>query len=522
MKSNSRWVWFVVLGLGWLLDFLFWKQQPGVNFAIYVFLCLTAGILLLHISGTSLSARAAWLIPLIAAFAITTFLRAEPLTVFLGVVFALFLMATLAVSYVSGRWLEFGLADYAVRFLLLGWGAISRPFGFRAPGADQPTGVRSSSRGLWPVLRGVLLALPILLIFGVLLGSADLVFQRELDALISLLRLERLPEFVFRLLYVLAAAWTLLGVFLHAASQNRSDSLLGDRVQAGTRFLGFTEASIVLAGVVLLFSAFVLVQFRYFFGGAQNIGLDGYTFAEYARRGYGELMAVAVLSLLLLLGLGTITRRASIRQQRIFSGLSIAVVVLVGVMLVSAYMRLGLYEMAYGYTRLRTYVHVSLIWLGVLLAAVVALEVVRRERWFASAALACSLGFGLTVAVLNVDAFIAAQNVSRAQRGQGLDVAHLGSLSTDAVPGLVELFRSDATMPDTREAVGAALACGWNSPRQQASTDWRSFSLSRWRSEQALARASDELLRYRVVTEDWVTTVRSPQGHYFECTTSWD
>ena len=55
----------------------------------------------------------------------------------------------------------------------------------------------------------------------------------------------------------------------------------------------------VLAGVALLFAAFVLVQFRYFFGGAQNIGIEGYTFAEYARRGYGELMAVAVLSLLL-------------------------------------------------------------------------------------------------------------------------------------------------------------------------------------------------------------------------------
>ena len=55
----------------------------------------------------------------------------------------------------------------------------------------------------------------------------------------------------------------------------------------------------MLTGVALLFAAFVLVQFRYFFGGAQNIGLQGFTFAEYARRGYGELMAVAFLSLLL-------------------------------------------------------------------------------------------------------------------------------------------------------------------------------------------------------------------------------
>jgi hypothetical protein len=228
------------------------------------------------------------------------------------------------------------------------------------------------------------------------------------------------------------------------------------------------------------------------------------------------------LSLLLLLGLGTTTRRESIRQQRLFSGLGIAVVALVAVMLVSAYMRLGLYEMAYGFTRLRAYVHVSLIWLGVLLAAVVVLEVVRRERWFASVALACALGFGLTVAVLNVDAFIVGQNVDRARRGQGLDVAHLASLSTDAVPPLAEIFAAGSTLPETREAVGAALACGRNAQWDGASTDWRSFSLSRLRAEQAILPIERELQRYSVVNEDWVTTVRSPQGHYFECTISWD
>ena len=522
MKSRSRWVLLSVLLLGWLLDFLFWKQAPGVNFAVYVFLCLITGIVLLHRTGTPMASRAVWLIPLIAVFAAATFVRAEPLTVFLGVVLALFLMAVLAVSYVGGRWLEFGAADYALRLLRLSWGAISRPFGFRGLAGDQPRDGRSAGPSAWPAIRGVLLAVPILLIFAVLLGSADLVFQKELDALVSLLRLERLPEYVFRLLYILTAAWTLLGVFLHAASQDRTESLLADRPVPGARFLGFTEASVVLAAVAILFAAFVLVQFRYFFGGAENIGLHAYTFAEYARRGYGELMAVAFLSLLMLLVLGAVTRRDAIRQQRLFSALSVMIVALVGVMLVSAYMRLGLYEMAYGFTRLRTYVHVSLVWLGVLLAAVVALELFRRERWFASAAVLCSLGFGLTVAVINVDAFVVRQNVDRARRGQGLDVAHLASLSTDAVPDLVRLFTSQTIPPQTREAVGAALACGWPPGQDRTPTDWRSFSVSRWQAARALESLRGQLQDYRLVTQDGVTSVQSPQGHSFDCMSSWD
>jgi hypothetical protein len=238
--------------------------------------------------------------------------------------------------------------------------------------------------------------------------------------------------------------------------------------------------------VAVLFAAFVLVQFRYFFGGAENIGLDGYTFAEYARRGYGELMTVAVLSLLLILVLGAITRRDSLGRQRLFSALSVLIVVLVGVMLVSAYQRLSLYEMAYGFTRLRTYVHVSLIWLGVLLAAVVVVEILRRERLVAPAALLAALGFALTITVLNVDGFIVRQNVGRALRGQGLDVPHLASLSTDSVPPLVAFFRADSTSAKTRDALGAALACRLETSPEPAPFDWRSFTVSRSQAELAM------------------------------------
>jgi hypothetical protein len=372
------------------------------------------------------------------------------------------------------------------------------------------------------VIRGLLLALPILILFAALLGSADLVFQRELDALLSLLNLERLPEYIFRLIYILAAAGALLGVFLHAGQESRDEHLLGAERAVVRRFLGFTEASIVLGGVAILFLAFVIVQFRYFFGGAENISLEGFTFSEYARRVYGELMAVAVFSLLLILALGAVTRRDSLLQQRLFSALCVLIVAMVGVMLVSAYMRLSLYEMAYGFTRLRTYVHVSLIWLALLLAAVVALELLRRDRLFAAAALFASIGFSLTLTALNVDAFIVRQNVYRAVRGQGLDVPYLASLSADSVPPLVSLYQSDSTPADTRDALGAALACRIGTQRSHSTLDWRSFSLSRSQAEQALVAAQTRLDAYTIVHEDWSTRVVTPQGISHDCNIVWD
>jgi hypothetical protein len=91
-------------------------------------------------------------------------------------------------------------------------------------------------------------------------------------------------------------------VYLHAATQSKDEKLVGEEKPVLPPFLGFTEAAIVLGSVAVLFAAFVYIQFQYFFGGQANIHIDGYTYSEYARRGFGELITVAVFSLLLILG----------------------------------------------------------------------------------------------------------------------------------------------------------------------------------------------------------------------------
>ena len=54
--------------------------------------------------------------------------------------------------------------------------------------------------------------------------------------------------------------------------------------------LGLIEVATLLISVDLLFLVFVWIQFAYLFGGQANITLEGYTYAEYARRGFFELL----------------------------------------------------------------------------------------------------------------------------------------------------------------------------------------------------------------------------------------
>lgn len=235
------------------------------------------------------------------------------------------------------------------------------------------------------------------------------------------------------------------------------------------------------------------------------------------RRGFGELVAVAFFSLMLFLGLSAAVKRQNASQRWIFSGMGLLLVVLVGVMLFSAFQRLVLYETAYGFTRLRAYTHVFMIWLGVLLAVVVVLDLLRKERVFALAMVLAVIGFSITLTSMNVDGFIARQNVARAVQGEELDVAYLASLSTDAVPRLVTGLQDDSLSEETRDKIGAALACRIHTTGTSGDDNWRAFTLSRLWADKALEKVAGILDNYSINAEDWPVQVETPAGNTFDC-----
>ncbi|HVN15743.1 MAG TPA: DUF4173 domain-containing protein [Anaerolineales bacterium] len=520
MKKNPNLLWITVLVLGWLFDFLFWKQSIGVNFAIFALLCLVGGFFILWMDKQRPARGTLWLVPFIVFFAAITFIRAEPMTAFLGFVFTLFLMGILAVTFLGGRWMQYGVVDYIYKFLQLGGSVIVRAGEFSAQVRNEriESGVPRPKVNLWPVARGILIALPIVLIFGGLLASADVIFSNQLNSILKLFSLERFPQYIFRLIYILVIAYLLASVFLHAATKSKDEKLIGEEKPLISQFLGFTESAIVLGSVIVLFAAFVFIQFKYFFGGHANIHIDGFTYSEYARRGFGELVAVAFFSLLLLLGLSTITRREDEVHRRVFSGLGIGLVALVLVMLVSAYQRLVLYETAYGFSRLRTYTHVFLIWIGLLLIVTVVLEIFRRERAFALSALLASLGFALSLSLLNVDGFIVRQNVNRAVQGAGLDVPYLVSLSTDSVPVLTDIYQSSSYPGLTRDAVGAVLFCRLQTKTNDSTDqDWRSFSFPSWKADMDLKTVKSRLNGYQVNDDSWPIRILTPGHVAYDC-----
>ncbi|MEX1071063.1 MAG: DUF4173 domain-containing protein [Anaerolineales bacterium] len=435
----------ISLTLAWTFDYLFWGKAIGISFPIFALLVIGVGLWFVYRSGQKPARNSMLLLIPIIFFVLVSVVRLEGFTLFLALVLTFLLMAVFALTLLGGRWPAYSFSDYFVKLLLL----FPRGLGLvRSTAPAEKKGERSGLRRLAPIARGLFLALPLLWFLGLLLSAADPVFARVLEDFFAFLNIDNFIEYVFRTFYILILAYLLAGAFLFARFKSKKEDVLGQNDSVMKPFLGFGEAATVLASVNMLFAAFVFVQLRYFFGGAANINNAGFTYAEYARRGFGEMVTVASVSLFLFLALSSVIKRAAPRQQRWFSWLGVTLMLLVSIILVSAYQRLLLYESAYGFTRLRTYSHIFMVWLGLLLLAVVIFELLNRRRAVVFATLMAALGFSASLALLNVDAFIVRANFERPGFGEetasaagsrseevAVDVGYLVWLSPDAMVG---------------------------------------------------------------------------------------
>lgn len=508
MPKNQRWFWLAALVAAWCFDFLFWNKSANLSYFIWVVVLLTAGYLLAWHEGKRPHWRSIVLTLLIVAFASVMVLRSEEMTRFVSVLLSFAGMILLTATFLDGFWPWFRLRDYVVGFVKVIGGGFS---GAAMLAAQKKTAaavdgapVKRSWSRLWPILRGILIALPIVAIFAVLLSAADQVFS---DWITNLFNLDKIPEYLFRLFYIFIIAGFLVGVYLMAIHPTKEAQKPSPNTPWMKTFLGWTESGIVLAAVNLLFIVFVIIQVRYLFGGTVNINETGYTYAEYARRGFSELVAVAVLSIGLYMLLATITRTTTRFAKIGLTVLSVLLMANVMVILASSMQRLMLYEQAYGFSRLRTYTHVFIYWMAALIVTVVILELLRRRGHTALVLVITAIGFGASLAILNVDGFIVDRNVQRAIDGEELDLAYLNTLSTDAVPGLLANYTDPELPPEARHKLGAALACREKTTDDPGTLPWQSFNLSQARAYRLLQENADQWSQfepYLMYNEWWI------------------
>ncbi len=251
--------------------------------------------------------------------------------------------------------------------------------------------------------------------------------------------------------------------------------------------LGAVEIGVILGLVNLLFLSFVIFQVPYLFGGFDLVqNTPDFKLAEYARRGFGELVAVAAIVLPMLLGSHWLLKKESAKAQMLFRVLAGIQIVLLFVIMASAVQRLLILTgpLGYGMTTVRFYPMVFMSWLATVFVLFAGTVLRNARQYFAWAALWSAFFVLVATHVLNPDDFIVRTNIALMQQGREFDAYYNSrDLSDDAIPALIESFEFYDS--DTAQAVLHTLQQRRCRPTGEG--DLRSFNFGR--------RSASEILR---------------------------
>jgi hypothetical protein len=572
MSSLVRRVLLLALAGGVLFDVLVPGNAAGINAAIVMAAFLAAALVVAGADGIRrMDPADAWLGPTALVLAGMATLRADDWLVTVDLLFAAALAAGTMGCLAGGR-ITRGLVPKVLELAVgavaaVGIGALNVLTAPRRTPAEtdvpsRATRLRGRLGRAAPVMRGLVIAVPVVAVFVALFAAADAVFARLASDLLAWQLDIDLEDVVSRTVVITIVAWGaagllglaggLLPAFVpavatpgdgaapEAPSAVREPAAADDDEEherpelpglpglppappapafggfaaggarsAGATWatapawtaapalaerpplrLGSTEAATVLVIVDLLFAVFVGLQLAYLFGGNDTRALAGMTYAEYARRGFFELVLVAILA-----GMLVVTLDLSVaKRSRVQLGGALVLLGLTAVVLVSALVRLRLYQSMYGWTELRFVVLVAIGWLAVALAAAAGLLLTRRTRWTLHA-----LGIGVLVALVGMNvvgpqAFVTERNLERAidptlvpEGGRtGLDTGYLVELGDEAVVPVMAAW--DRLRAADREALAPALE--WRAHELATNPTlqgWPAWNLTRERARTALA-----------------------------------
>ena len=325
------------------------------------------------------------------------------------------------------------------------------------------------------ILIGLAISVPLLFVIINLLISADQHFGQVISTFPMWLTGLRIEEEVIR---IAATFFFTLAIFGLLQILRKKRVISEPAAEKGKQVSWDSIVSMtVLILLNIVYLLFVIVQFKYFFSMTLQ---GGYTYAELARRGFFELLFVTMLNLLIIsstvsfVEMGTKAVKLSVR------GLLTLLVFFSGIMLYSAFIRLFMYEEAYGFTFARVLAHSFMIFLMVVLGYSLIriwLERLSLVRFY----IISSIIYYTMINTLQLDEFVVNQNLERYKETGKIDIYYLNSLSYDGVAGLVELYRLNPEIPRLK-----VLLQERKEEALLSDVPWNSLNLSRWNAERIL------------------------------------
>ncbi len=475
----------VLMGVVW--QYFFFDKALGISFPLFIILIVLGFYGVIVNKTEQKGALASWLIIPLLFFSWMVFVRDNTALTVFNVLISLYALSLLLYSMTSTRSLIKQIEKALSRALLVPFYSVMEFFRLfkKLPYSNLP--ISGNKKLLLAIGRGALITIPIFVIFTVLFVSADAGFGDFIKSIVTF-NISIDVKLMWRVMLSIIIAGLIGGAY--AYSFYHTDTVAEKKEVLSTGQNRWIEIAVLLISLNILFFAFIIVQSTYLFGGVEMVSKLGLTYAEYARRGFFELVVVSILTFIIVMACDYFQNKRRHVHGYTFKIASSLIIVQTLLIMTSAFYRLSLYESAFGFTLSRFFAHTIIIWLGVMLVFL-GYKILARlssTRFLQGSIISVLVVFGI-LNILNPERFIVGENIKRFNATGKIDEAYLTQLSDDSVPAVIVALKANPPVN-----LGSPLSFLDNhinnrkidGPTDERSNAWQSLRIAHINAQRAL------------------------------------
>ena len=301
-------------------------------------------------------------------------------------------------------------------------------------------------------IKSLIIVIPIVILVLALLSSADMIFGDIFNKLFDVIDDTSIYKLIGR-----AFRFILIFVYLGITLFYVKDMFPNEK--SNDRYIKAEEYTVKLLLTILnvIYVVFDIIQIHSLM--LHHVG-DKINYAEYARSGFFQLMFISVLNIAIIL----ISKQS--KKNKYNQAMSIVMVFLTFIIIVSSFLRMHLYEVAYGYTALRLGVYIILVTEAILLIPTI-IYILKDKFPILRCYIAISVFVYTFVNLFSIDDIITNNNLNRYYKTGKLDVYYLENSNYDNIPQLVELYENVTENEDLEEHTQIKIALNYYLKEQE-------------------------------------------------------
>jgi len=239
-------------------------------------------------------------------------------------------------------------------------------FGSAVAALFHPFQKKSFKNNLILVVGGLFLSIPVFSIITVLLTNADSGFSTMLQTITTFTENIFNWNNIMNLLLIPVALY-LFGA-LYSSSENKCVGTLSreacENTKTAVKIIPQTLLCSAFTPLLALYVLFFISQGSYFLSAFSNVKPDNISYAQYARHGFFELCAVAIINFLIILFSDIFVKQPERKRPRFITGYIITLSIFTLVLIATSMSKMYLYIRIYGLTVKRMYPSVFMLFLA--------------------------------------------------------------------------------------------------------------------------------------------------------------